>query len=194
MRILSVAIAVLAASQVASAHHEFQTFVQARSGRPVNCALCHANADGPEGTGTGQIGALTEAQRERLNRARAAFEPSPVVDSPILNEFGNLLVARLGKRRILELRSKPELIAEELGYASDLDGDGIPDAQEYLDGTLPLSRHHGDPARLFWSALRTHAFQIGMLFAATAVTLYGLIAVLRGFGLRLQARQNGGAS
>lgn len=193
MRPLYAAVFLLAASPAASAHHEFQAFVQARSGRPVNCALCHANADGPEGTGTGQIGGLTEAQRERLNRARASFEPSPVVDSPILNDFGNLLVARLGKRRILELRSKPELIAEELGYASDLDGDGIPDAQEYLDGTLPLSRLHGDPARLFWNALRTHAFQIGMLLVATAVTLYGLIALLRGFGLRLQAREGGTA-
>ncbi|MBL8861191.1 MAG: hypothetical protein JNK02_04185 [Planctomycetes bacterium] len=193
MKLHRTVVVLLAFAMPAGAHHEFQTFVQSHSGRPVNCALCHTSPDGPEGTGAGQIGSLTEGERERLNRARAAFEPSPVVDSPILNDFGNLLVARLGKRRILELRSKPELVAAELGFANDLDGDGIPDAQEYLDGTHPLSRHHGAPLRLFWHELRAHAFQVAMLFAATAITLYGLISVLRGFALRLQAHESGDA-
>lgn len=170
------------------AHHEFQVFVQAHSGRPVNCALCHTSADGPEGSGPGQIGSLDEAERERLNRARAAFDPSPVVDSPILNEFGNSIVARLGKRRVLELRSKPEALATELGDASDLDSDGIPDSREYLEGTHPLMRHHGDPWSLFTHELRANAFHVVMLGVATIVTLYGLISILRGFALRMQAR------
>ncbi|MBL8858439.1 MAG: hypothetical protein JNL28_08050 [Planctomycetes bacterium] len=172
------------------AHHEFQTFVQAHSGRPVNCAMCHTSADGPEGTGPGQIGSLDELERERLNRARAAFDPSPVVDSPILNDFGNLIVARLGKRRILELRSNPAVLATELGNESDLDRDGIPDAREYLEGTHPLMRHHGAPLSLFAHELRANAFHVVMLGLATIITLYGLISILRGFALKMQAAAN----
>lgn len=190
MKLVRTGIVFVVSAAPALAHHEFQAFVQAHSGRPVNCALCHANADGPEGTGSGQIGSLTEVERERLNRARAAFDPSPVVDSPILNEFGNLIVARLGKRRVLELRAKPELIATELGNESDLDHDGIPDAREYLEGTHPLMKHHGSPASLFVHELRANAFHIAMLALATLVTLYGLISVLRGFALRVQAADN----
>lgn len=185
MKLVRTGIACVVSAAPALAHHEFQTFVQAHSGRPVNCALCHTSADGPEGTGAGQIGSLTDIERERLNRARAAFDPSPVVDSPILNEFGNLIVARLGKRRVLELRAKPELIAIELGNESDLDHDGIPDAREYMEGTHPLMKHHGDPASLFVHQVKANAFHIAMLALATLVTLYGLISVLRGFALRL---------
>ncbi len=187
MKLLRLGIVFALSSAPARALHEFQAFVQAYSGRPVNCALCHTSADGPEGTGAGQIGSLTDVERERLNRARAAFDPSPVVDSPILNDFGNLIVARLGKRRVLELRAKPELIAAGLGNESDLDQDGIPDAREYMEGTHPLLKHHGDPVSLFVHELRANAFHIAMLGVATLITLYGLISVLRGFALRFQA-------
>lgn len=187
MRISRALLALALSATPVFAHHEFQAFVQAHSRRPVNCALCHTSADGPEGTGPGQIGSLSDSERERLNRARAAFEPSPVVDSPILNEFGNLIVARLGKRRVLELRAKPEVLAADLGDESDLDRDGIPDAEEFLAGTHPLMAHHGEPLKLFVHQLRQNAVHIALLGAATLITLYGLICVLRGFALRVRS-------
>ena len=102
-------------------------------------------------------------QLDALNRARAAFEPGQEVKSPILNEFGNEMVRQLGKTRSLELLQDPGALATALEPASDIDGDGVPDYEEYLAGTLPTDPHHGPPWRLFAINLRRNIFHIAMI-------------------------------
>lgn len=157
-----------------SAHPEYQTFVVNTSGRAVDCGLCHAHPEGPEGLKPGQIGSLTPEQLTQLNRARAAFEPGANVENPLLNAFGNHILNTLGKRQILLLRQHPEQLPALLGNDSDLDGDGVPDAEEYLKGTHPLNPHHGPPARLFVLNLQKYRFDLIMIAVATALGLYGL--------------------
>jgi len=165
----------LALASPARAYPEFEAWIEQHSGRFVNCAFCHTNPDGPEGTKPGQIRSLDAAELERLNRARAAFEPGQDVDSPILNAFGNHIIQALGKRRFLEIRAQdPGQLADALGYQSDLDGDGIPDATEYLEGTHPLDPRHGAPLRLLRHNLADHWLDILMIALATLFGLYGL--------------------
>jgi len=178
---LTCALAWVLAAAPAFAYAEFQTFVQQHSGRTVNCAMCHTHPDGPEGLKPGQIGALTTEEMNALNQARAAFEPGQEVNNPILNDFGDLIMEQLGKQRVLQLRQEPHLLAEELDPKSDLDGDGIPDAEEYLAGTHPLNPESGDPSRLFWINLRRNFFHVVMLLIATVAGVYGLNHLVRGF-------------
>jgi len=170
----------LVACGSASAYPEFQKYSQTRSGRTVNCAMCHANPDGPDGAGAGQIGGLKPDELERLNKARAAFEPGQPVDSPILNAFGSHIIQSIGKTRFLEMRSHPEELALALGDGSDIDGDGVPDAQEYVEGTNPLDAANGNPWRLFVHNLSRYRFHVVMILAATVVTIFGLANILRG--------------
>jgi hypothetical protein len=182
-RQLLFALALLATSSTTplQAYPEFQQFIVRQSGRPVNCAFCHANADGPEGTGPGQIGHLTAAEQAELVRARAAFEPGAKPNSPILNAFGNHIINSLGKRRFLELRLAPAQLAVALPKSSDLDGDGIPDNQEFMAGTHPLIPSDGDPWALFQANFRRNLRQIALTLAATVAGLWGLGHLLHGF-------------
>lgn len=176
----------------ALAYPEFQAFIVKHSGRPVNCAFCHANADGPEGTAPGQIGRLTTEELNRLGQARAAFEPGVNVDSPILNPFGNHIVKSVGKKRLLEIKLAPAQLAEALPKESDLDGDGIPDAREFLAGTHPCNKNDGDPWLLFKTNLRRHLTEIVLTLAATVAGLWGLNHLLRGFAAATQTEEDEG--
>ena len=189
LRLALVGLALPAFAGSAAAYPEFQKFVQTRSGRAVNCAMCHTNSDGPDGAGFGQIGSLTPEELGRLNRARAAFEPGQEVASPILNRFGNHIVTSVGKTRFLELRNRPEELAGALGTASDLDGDGIPDSREYLEGTHPLKKTDGNPWLLFANNLVRYRFHVVMIVIATALTIYGLASLLRGSHVAHEAAQ-----
>jgi hypothetical protein len=171
-------------------HSEFQAFVRKNSGRAVDCAMCHVNSNGPDGTARGQVGSLTPAEMLLLGRARSAFEPGTRVDSPILNDFGDELVWRIGKKRILELRSAPAELAKELGEESDLDRDGVIDAREYLEGTHPLIATDGDPWTLARTNFARHGFDLLMITVATAITLFGLVNLLHGFAVRLRAAKS----
>lgn len=173
--------------QTAHAYPEFQRFAQDHSGRPINCAMCHANSDGPEGAGRGQIGSLTPAELNKLNAARGAFAPGVPVQSPILNEFGNAIITQIGKTKFLELRAHPDQLADVYGFASDLDGDGIPDAQEYLDGTHPLNKVHGSPWKLFVHNLGAYKLHVTMLILATVAGLWGLSHLLYGLASGTQS-------
>lgn len=169
------------------AYPEFEAWVEESSGRYVNCALCHTHADGPEGVKPGQIRSLTQQELEALNRARAAFEPGQEVDSPILNDFGDHIMEELGKRRFLEIRTTdPGELADALGYESDLDGDGIPDATEYREGTHPLNARHGAPWRLLAHNLAAHWFDVLMIALATVFGLYGLNHLLEWAAMRTE--------
>ncbi|MCB9367314.1 MAG: hypothetical protein H6508_09055 [Calditrichaeota bacterium] len=171
------------------AYPEFQRFSQENSGRPINCAMCHVNGDGPEGASRGQIGSLTPVELNRLNAARGAFAPGMPVESPILNAFGNNIIRKIGKTKFLELRAHPEQLAEAYGFQSDLDEDGIPDAQEYLDGTNPLNRSHGNPWKLFVHNLNQYKLHIFLIILATVAGFYGLSNLLHGFAIQAESHE-----
>ncbi len=163
------------------AYPEFQAFIAKSSGRTVNCAMCHVNSDGPEGTGPGQIGHLDAAELDRLGRARAALQPGQQVDSPILNAFGNHIIKSIGKEKFVELKVSPAHLAELLPPDSDLDHDGIPDAREYLDGTLPVNHNDGNPLLLLEHNFRENFAAIVLTLAATVSGVWGLSHLLHGF-------------
>ncbi len=173
------AVCVAGAVTPAWAYPEFKAWIDKSSGRHVDCGFCHANPEGPEGVRPGQIRSLDAEQLERLNVARAAFEPGQKVANPILNAFGNEIIERLGKRRFLQIRSQdPGLLPGALEAAgdgdSDLDGDGIPDVVELREGTDPLNPRDGAPLRLLVANLASHWFDILMIALATLCGLYGL--------------------
>lgn len=163
------------------AYPEFQVFSEKNSGRQVNCGMCHANPDGPNGLKAGQIEALSRADLDRLMHARQAFQPGVTVDSPILNRFGNHIIETLGRTRFISMRRHPADLAPALGNTSDLDEDGIPDAREFLQGTDPLDAQSGEPWALFVHNLTRFRGHIVMLLLATLAGLYGLNNLLRWF-------------
>ncbi len=166
---------------VVHAYPEFQKFSQSHSGRTVNCGMCHSSPEGPDGLSFGQIGSLDSLQMERLKEARRAQRPGMDVDNPLLNPFGNKLVKTMGVRLLVEAKKDPAMIHFYLNDASDMDGDGISDAQEYLDGTNPNNRHHGDPLVLFSTNIRHHLFEIVMIVVATAAGMFGFSNLLLAF-------------
>lgn len=170
-------------TNAAYSYPEFQQFVEKNSHRTVNCAMCHVNEDGPTGEGRGQIGSLSPDEFKRLNKARSALEPGTDVDSPILNDFGNKIIKAIGKKAFVEMKKDPAKLAEALGDKSDLDNDGIPDSQEYLDGTDPLNKFHGDPAKLFFINLDRHKMHVILAVIAVFLINYGLIHLIKGISL-----------
>ena len=190
MRILisSFLIALVSVSQ-AYAYSNFQKYSKKVSGRPINCAMCHINPDGPKGLKYGQIGSLNKEELKALGRARQAFKPGTDVKSPILNDFGNSILHQLGKEKILMFREHPELLSAALSKTSDLDGDGITDAEEFEDGTHPLNSLDGKPWKLFKNNLKKNRFHIFMLFLATALGLFGLSNMLLWLSSRLKKEE-----
>lgn len=176
--------------QSANGYPEFQEFAEKHSGRTTNCATCHTNPAGPTGKESGQIGSLDAQAMDKLNAARGALAPGVEVDSPILNRFGDLIMKKLGKRKVLADRADPSRLASDYGTDSDLDSDGIPDSQEFLDGTDPLNKFHGDPWRMFLVNFSRNAPHL--LAAAIGVLLlnWGFSRMLAGFAAVKRARKN----
>lgn len=173
------------------AYPQFQTFAEKHSHKVSDCSMCHANSSGPTGDEPGQVGGLTAQELERLSKARAAMEPGQDVDNPILNEFGNRIIKTLGRKKFLELIATPEGLAPALGTKSDLDGDGIPDATEYLDGTDPLNKSHGEPLRLFLTNLNRYKVYIVLLILACGLLNWGLSSLIGWFSSRPMADREG---
>jgi hypothetical protein len=170
------------------AYPEFQQFVEEHSHRTVNCAMCHTNENGPVGEGKGQIGSLNADEMKKLNSARAALEPGVTVDSPILNEFGNEIIKAIGKKKFVQLKSDPIRLAEVLPAESDIDGDGIPDAKEYLDGTDPLNKFHADVGKLFFINFNRFKMHIALAVVAVLSVNYGLLHLIKGISI-LQSKK-----
>ena len=171
------------------AYPQFQEFSEKNSGRNVNCAMCHVNGDGPTGDGKGQIGGLTKEELDSLMKARSALAPGTLVDSPILNKFGNEIIKDIGKRQFLELRQKPKDLAKALPAQSDLDQDGISDGQEYLDGTDPLNPEHGDPLKLLMANLNKYRLHVILTFIAVMTLNWGIMQFLKGLEILTKPRQ-----
>jgi len=180
---------VLLTAASAQAYPEFQQHIVKSTGRPVNCAMCHMHADGPEGTAPGQIGHLNAAQQAELGRARAAFEPNAKPNNPILNAFGNHIINSIGKKKFLEVRLAPAQLPDLLPKESDLDHDGIPDAIELGQGTHPLLKSDGNPWLLFKANFRNNLSEIMLALAATVVGLWGLGHLLHGFAAAVHVEE-----
>lgn len=174
---ISSALLMLGAS--AFAYPEFQAYSQKVSGRRVDCAMCHISPSGPSGTGFGQISGLGAAEKKLLEEAREAEAPGHDVKSPILNAFGNNLIKELGGNAINDLTTEPEKLAAAYGYKHDVDSDGIPDAQEYLDGTDPTNSQSGRPWLLFQNNLRRNWFAVIAMAAGTFLLTWGLKGLFR---------------
>jgi len=173
----------------ADAYPEFQRYSKEVSGRPIDCAICHKNSDGPEGLKHGQIGSLNSEELKALGAARRAFKPGANVKNPILNEFGNSILNQLGKEKILMLRQHPELLSAALDPTSDLDNDGITDAEEFEDGTHPLNPLDGKPLKLFKNNLKKNRFDIFMLILATGFGVYGLSNALLWLSSKMEKKE-----
>lgn len=158
----------------AYAYPEFQIYSKKVSGRSVNCSMCHMNSDGPVGLKSGQIGILNEDELKALGMARQAFKPDNTAKNPVLNEFGNLILNQLGKEKLALYKDHPEMLFAALSKTSDLDKDGIIDAQEFEDGTHPLNVYDGRPLKLLKNNFKKNIFHIFMLVLATAFGLFGL--------------------
>jgi cytochrome c553 len=173
----------------AMAFPEYQQFVEKHSGRTANCSMCHTNDSGPTGNDAGQIGSLTEAKLKQLNEARAAFEPGQDVDNPILNKFGNAIVKKIGMKNVLQYRSDPEKLATALGGKDDLDGDGIADSREFLDGTDPLNASHGDPWLLFVHNFSRYRVHIALAVLSIGLLLYGFNKVIAALSSSMEKKK-----
>ncbi len=172
----------------ASAFPKFQEFVEKHSGRTVNCALCHSNDNGPQGDGAGQLGSLSSEQQAALNKCRAALDPGVDVDNPVLNRFGNSIVKTIGMKKFLALQETPQDLPAALGNASDLDSDGIPDSEEYMDGTDTLNKYNGDPVKLFKVNIQRYWLHVLMAALSIGMLNFGLSELLKGFEIRQQLK------
>jgi hypothetical protein len=171
----------LAWATTGHAYPEFQRHIQSSSGQVVSCALCHSHPDGPDGSKHGQIGGLSGPELAALAQSRAQLQPGSVVDNPILNDFGDYLVASLGRNRLLALRSTPNLLASAVGADHDQDQDGIADSRELRDGTDPTDPRHGHPALLLAINAQRHWAELALATVATSLALFGLKRLLKFF-------------
>lgn len=170
-------------AQPATSYPQYQAFVEKNSKRTVNCALCHVNENGPVGDGPGQKGSLNAVELALLNEEHMAMLPGTKVNSPVLNKFGNQIISTLGRAKFLQTMNDPAQLAVALGDKSDLDGDGISDAREFLDGTDPLNKFHGDPWRMFLVNITRYRIHLVMTAVAVVFLTSGLSDIYRGFGL-----------
>ncbi len=168
------------------AYPEFQQEIRKISGRSINCSMCHVHPDGPQGLKHGQIGGLTGEENSALGAARQAFKPGVNVNSPILNPFGNKMVYDLGREKIIQLKTQPALLFETLLPESDIDGDGISDADEIKDGTHPVNALDGLPQKLFIYNFTKNGFHILMMVLATGTGLFGLYNLLLWLSIKVK--------
>ena len=157
----------------AFAFNEFQTYIEQKSKKQLNCAYCHSHVNGPNGNETGQLGSLSEEQKQLTAYNQFLSVNKESVDSPILNEFGNYLVKKLGYDTIVKAQDDPDKIVEVL-KESDLDQDGINDLEEVLDGTLPNDPLDGNPFKLFVSNIKKKWMEVCFQVIALVLLIVSL--------------------
>ncbi len=157
------------------AFSEFQTYIEQKSKKQLNCAYCHSHVNGPNGNEAGQLGLLSEEQKQLTAYNQFLQGNKELVNSPILNEFGNYLVKKLDYDTIVKAQDDPNKIVEGL-KDSDLDRDGINDSEEVLDGTLPNDPLDGNPFKLLLNNIKKNC--VGICFQAIAILLL-IISLLK---------------
>jgi len=167
----------------ALAHPEYLQYFKKESGRPINCAMCHKDPEGPEGVKPDQIGGLSKEDKKLLELARKA-KPGDNIINPILNPFGNEILNTIGHDKLVELEKDPGAIPGLLSRTSDLDHNGIPDYQKLLNGTDPLNPNDGLPWKLFIINFGRNWFQIMMTVLATISGVFGLCYTILWFSIR----------
>ena len=165
---VAVIFCLLLGGKPALAFNEFQTYIEQKSKKQLNCAYCHSHVNGPNGNETGQLGSLSEEQKQLTAYNQFLQGNKELVNSPILNEFGNYLVKKLGYDTIVKAQDDPNKIVEGL-KGSDLDQDGISDSKEVLDGTLLNDPLDGNPLKLFINNLNKKLIEI--IFQITMILL-----------------------
>ena len=150
------------------AFNEFQTYIEQKSKKQLNCAYCHIHVNGPNGNEAGQLDSLSEEQKQLTAYNQFLQGNKGLVNSPILNEFGNYLVKKLGYEEVINAQEDPNKLVDNL-KDSDLDQDGINDSEELLDGTLPNDPLDGNSFKLFLNNLRKNLAEI--CFQVIAIVL-----------------------
>lgn len=152
---------------------EYGNFIELKSKKQLNCGFCHKHINGPDGNELGQLGSLTE-EETKLTALNQYIEAGEILkDSPILSKFGNHLVKKVGYELIASALEDPIQVVNELKN-SDLDTDGISDAEEILEGTLPDDPLDGNPWKLFVNSTKKQWFEL--LFQA--ITIFFLVLAL----------------
>lgn len=141
------------------AFNEFQTFIEEKSKKQLNCAYCHAHPNGPEGNDEGQLDSLSENKKKLTAYNQYLSANKLFINSPILNDFGNYLVKKLGYEELVNAQNNPSIIIERLKDL-DFDKDGINDSTEIQEGTLPSDPLDGNPYRLFINNLKKNLLEI----------------------------------
>jgi hypothetical protein len=145
---------------------QYADWITEKSGRQVDCAYCHINAEGPQGTGPGQIGSIKDDDLPKLRTA----------ESPILNAFGKSIIKHVGYAGVAEGMMDPSSVAQKL-KAFDMDGDGISDGVEMEFATLPSDPLSAPPHLLWQKRLEKNmpfVLLIGVCGIAGAIALFML--------------------
>lgn len=156
----------LASFHSAIAFPQYADWISEKSGKPIDCAYCHVNAEGPQGGGPGQIGSLSDVQLAKLRTP----------ESPILNAFGQSLIKHLGYEGVAQGLTDPAGVAQKM-KAFDMDGDGISDGDEMLYGTLPSDSLSAPPQLVWQKRLEKHmpfVLLVGGCGVAGAIALFML--------------------
>lgn len=157
------------------AFREFQKFIEDNSNKQINCIYCHIHPNGPEGHEKGQLGSLSNKAKSLTIYNQYLEGQSNYARSPILNKFGNHLASKLSYDLLIDAQDDPKLLIEPLKQ-SDLDKDGISDADELLDGTLPYDRLDGAPHKLFAKNIKIYWSDI---LCETVLIILIIIALLK---------------
>ena len=162
----------------AYAFNEFQNFIEQKSKKQLNCTYCHNHINGPEGREPGQLDTLTEEEKQLTAYNQFLNANKELVNSPILNEFGNYLVKKIGYEAIVNAQNDPNQLIDKL-KDSDLDQDGISDSEELTDGTLPSDPFDGHPFKLFINNLKKNLLEIIFQIVAILLFVFSLIKILK---------------
>lgn len=162
--------------------------ILAKSGKKIDCGICHAHGNGPEGLMKGQIGGLDAIGLDQLMSARKAFDPGVKIKNPLLNDFGNEMVFILGRKEIIALGNQPEKLIEIYPKELDLDNDGIPDIDELMEGTLPHDPQSGNPLKLMVHNLKGSWFEILLTLIGTGFMFYGFFQLILGFHYSIKVK------
>ena len=160
----------------AVAFSEFQSYIEQKSKKQLNCAYCHNHVNGPNGNEAGQLGLLSEEEKQLTAYNQFLQGNKELINSPILNEFGNYLVKKSGYEEIVNAQEEPDRLIDKL-KDSDLDQDGIKDSEELLDGTLPNDPLDGNPLKLFINNIKKKWTEIcfqGIAIMLLVISLFKL--------------------